>query len=343
MRIRDYQVDDTEQVTSELLNNVTGDFSDAMTKAYLELRKLKERNEIFRDASGLSMNYLIQRINAASTSLAGLKVTAYDNPVSSSNIQLDHTYGQVSLAETNRITHIPLVEDNYDRLLAAPSVAVQTGRTESTFDTNEDARVTVDGEGEIWKETIAPADTDSGSLWIKVTTPNVGKTPSFVSIYPLAGTTVEEIKIIRQNGNTSFTPGSTWPVKIHQNFSDYSNEVRFKIRGILGIDGNYVFVIRKIDIYSVAYASQGIITYRTRDAFTSILSYTKNDPYFYPSAAQSQRMIKIRILSEDGLTILHDSSQSSDIDPVPAGPDYVQVEITLYRSDGNTPFVKTVT
>lgn len=342
MRIRDYSVVDTDAITAELLNDVTNDFSNAMAEAYLELRDLKIRNATFRSAVDSSMNHLIENINAAPSSLTGLKVTAYNPPVSSTGIQLDNVYGQLTLEEQNRVTHIPVDEDNYGQLRALSSVEIETGATESSFATNADIRVAIDEENEIWMTTLAPENTDSGSIWIRLTTPLTGQTPNFVAVYPLGGTVVDTIKVKHINGYTEFTPDSVWPVKYHQNFSDYQNEVRIKLNGVLQADGAYKFTLKKIEIYTVRYVSEGTFTYLTGDTYTNVSSITVNTPYFYPITAQNVGMIRVRVLTEDGATVLYDSSRSSAAFVVPAGPAKVLVEGTLYRTDGNTPFVRTI-
>ncbi len=342
MRIRDYTVTDADKITAELLNQVTTDFSNALTETFLELRALKGRSTMFKNTVGSSMNYLISTINGLTTAQTGLKISAYNPAEESNNVQLDHIFGQITLAESNRTTHIPLVEDNFSRQKAIGSVLVETGATESIFETNIPLRTVVDGEGELWMAEINPVDTDSGSIWIKVTTPTIGRTPNFVSVYPLAGTEVETIKVFQGSNTTEFNPASKWPVKIHQNFSDYSNEIRIKIKGVLNIGGNYVFSLRKIDIFSVTYAAQGYVKYITQDAFTTITSITKNSPFFYPTTAETGNMMRIQILSLDELTTIHDSFVSSSFDPVPSGPDQVKVKVTLFRTDGNTPFFRTL-
>ena len=342
MRIRDYNVTDADKITAELLNQVTDDFSNALTETFLELRSLKGRSTMFKNTVGSSLDYLISTINGLTTAQTGLKISAYNPPDESNNVQLDHSFGQITLAESNRTTHIPLVEDNFSRQKAIASVLVETGATESTFQTNIPLRNVVDGDGELWMAEINPIDTDSGSIWIKITTPTIGLIPNFVSIYPLAGTEVEIIKVFQGANSTQFSPASKWPVKLNQNFSDYSNEVRFKIKGVLNLNGNYVFAIRKIDIFSVTYASQGYVKYITQDAFSTITSITKNSPFFYPSTAEVGSMMRIQIFSLDELTTIHDSFVSSTIDPVPSGPDQVKVKITLFRTDGNTPFFRTL-
>ena len=342
MKIRDYTVTDANRITAELLNQVTSDFSNALTETFLELRALKARSTMFKNTVGNSFDYLISIANSLTTALTGLKISAYNPPDESNNVQLDHVFGQITLAETNRTTHIPLVEDNFSRQKAISSVTVETGATESTFKTNVPLRTVVDGEGELWMAEINPIDTTSGSIWVKITTPTIQQTPNFVSIYPLAGTEVETIKVFQGVSTTVFNPASTWPVKIHQNFSDYSREVRFKIKGVLNNSGNYVFALRKIDIFSVAYASQGYVKYITPDALSTISSITKNSPFFYPATSEVGSMMRIQILSLDELTTIHDSFVSSIIDPVPSGPAQVKVKVTLFRTDGNTPFFRTL-
>lgn len=342
MRLRDYTVVDTDIITAELLNNVTNDFSNAMAEAYLELRDLKKRNAAFMTAVDASMNHLIEQINATPTSLTGLKVTAYNPPVTSSNIQLDNVYGQLTLAELDRVTHIPTDADNYGQTRALASVGIETGATESSFAVNEDIRVIIDEEDEIWMTDLDATATDSGSIWIRLTTPLTGQTPNFVSVYPLGGTTVETIKVRHISGYTTFTPSSVWPVKYHQNFPDYQNEVRIKVSGVLQPNGTYRFIMKKLEVYTVRYASEGTFTYLTEDAFTNISSVTVNNPYFYPITAQNTGMIRVRVLTEDGLTVLYDSSHGSEAFVVPTGPKVVMVEGTLYRTDGNTPFVRTI-
>jgi hypothetical protein len=342
MRLRDYTVTDTDSITAELLNNVTNDFSNAMAEAYLELRDIKNRNSSFRSAVDSSMNHLIEKINATPSSLTGLKVSAYNPPTTSTGIQLDNIYGQLTLEELDRVTHIPVDEDNYGQMRALSSVSIETGATESMFAENTDIRVVIDEENEVWMDTLDAANTDTGSIWIRLTTPLSGQTPNFVSVYPLGGTVVETIKVKHISGYTEFNPDSEWPVKYHQNFSDYENEVRIKISGVLQPDGTYRFLLKKIDIYTVRYASEGTFTYLTADTFTSIDSVTSNTSYFYPITAQHIGMVRIRVLTEDGATVLYDSSRSSDPFVVPTGPKQVIVEGTLYRTDGNTPFIRTI-
>jgi hypothetical protein len=342
VRIRDYTVGDTSAITAELLNNVTGDFSNAMAEAYLELRDLKARNITFRNAVDSSMSYLIGRINALTTAITGLKINAYNSPISATNIQLDHTYGQLSLAEYDRVTHIPTDDDNFGQTRALSSVSIETGATETSFAENNDIRVVIDDEDEIWATTLDATDTDSGSIWIRLTTPLTGQVPNFIAVYPLGGTIVDTIKVRHQSGYTEFNPISEWPIKYHQTFSDYQNEVRIKITGVLTPDGLYEFALKKIDVYTVRYASEGTFTYLTPDAFTNVSSVTYNSAYFYPIASQSPGMIRIRILTEDGLTVLYDSSRESSAFVVPAGPKQILVEGTLYRTDGSTPFIRTI-
>lgn len=342
MRIRDYTVTDTSKVTAEFLNQVTGDFSNAMAEAYMELEALKRRNTAFKSAVHQSTNYLVRTANALTTAQTGLKISAYNQPVSSTNIQLDHAYGQLTLLESDRVTHLPTVEDNFGRFLAIDSVGVYVGRTESNFATSEPARAIVDDEGEIWMTTLAAGDTDGGSIWVKITTPVIGQTPNFVSVYPLAGTTVNTIRVRRQGGFTDFTPETSWPVKIHQNFSDFDREIRVKLTGVVQNDGSYLFALRKIDIYSVRYASQGTFTYRTPDTFEDIETVTLNTPHFYPAGSQTTDMIQVKILTLDGVTTLYDSFVATEPFTVPAGPDRVLVQVTLYRTEGNTPFFKTL-
>lgn len=341
MRIRDYRVSDTDQVTANLLNQVTGDFSNAVVEALLELQEFKRKNTAFKAAVNGSMSYLIQRNNATNGLQTGLKVTAYNAPDSASNIQLDHVYGQLTLAETDRVTHFPTVEDNYGRFLAIPSVAVYSGATESSFAENTTARAVVDDEGEIWLQELTAGQTTAGSIWVKITTPVIGQTPNLVSVYPLAGTVVETLKIRRQGAYTEFSPNSAWPVKYHQNFSDFEREIRIKLKGVAQPSGNYVFALKKADIYSVRYATQGTFTYTTADAFTNVASVTLNNPFFYPQAAQNAGMVRLRVLTLTDVS-LYDNSRSSEPFTVPAGPAKVKVEGTLYRTNGNTPFVRTI-
>lgn len=341
MRIRDYTVTDSSKVSSDLLNQVTGDFSNAMAEAYMELEALKRRNSAFKTAVHQSMSHLIQTANALTTAQTGLKITAYNPPISSTGIQLDHSYGQLTLEESNRTTHLPTVEDNYGRFLAINSVEVYVGKTETSFGASTLARVVVDDEGEIWAQEFAPADTDSGALWIKVVTPVIGRTPNFVSVYPLSGTRVDTVKVKRLGGYTEYSPASFWPVKLHTNFSDFDRDVRVKLTGVLQDNGNYLFSLKKIDIYSVVYASQGTFTYRTQDVFDSITSVTVNSPYFYPSGSQTTDMIQVKVLTDDGLTTLYDSFLSNEAFTVPAGPAHVLVQVTLYQTGGSTPFFRT--
>jgi hypothetical protein len=314
-----------------------------MAEAYLELRDLKIRNAAFRSASSLSMDYLIGRINALPSTLTGLKISAYNPVVSSTGIQLDNVYGQLTLEEQDRTTHIPVDDDNYGNSRALSSVSIETGSTESNFAPNADIRAVIDEEDEIWCVTMADADTDAGSIWIRVATPAIAQVPNFVAVYPLSGTIVDTIKVRHTSGYTTFTPSSEWPIKYHQNFSDYQNEVRIKLNGVSSGNGTYKFSLKKIEIYSVRYASEGTFTYLTEDAFTDIASVTINSSYFYPIVSQNVGMLRIRVLTKDSSTVLYDSSRGSSAFVVPAGPEQVVVEGTLYRTDGNTPFIRTIT
>ena len=342
MRLRDYTVGDTNVVSADFLNQVAGDFSNAMAEAYLELEGIKNRNTAYKSAVSQSMSFLAQRANALTTAQSGLKVTAYDSPLASSNVQVDTTYGQVTLLESNRVTHFPTLPDNYGRQLAISAVGVYSGATVNTLVVDQNARVLVDNEGEIWSVSIPSANTDSGSYWLRITTPIISTTPNFVAVYPLAGTTVNQISILRQGGSTDFLPVSVWPVKIHQNFSDFNREIRIKISGVLQDDGSYLFSLRKIDLYSVSYASQGSVSYVTKDAFSSVQSVTLNNPYFYPVTSQSVNMVQIQVLTLNGLTTLYDSFIASSPFSVPSGPAQLIVKATLYRTAGGTPFVRTI-
>lgn len=342
MRIHDYTVTDADNITAELLNQVTDDFSNAMTEAWLEVEELKRRNTAFKDLAGQSMNYLISRISSLSTSLTGLKISAYNPVVSSSNIQLDNVYGQLSLAESNRVTHIPTAEDNYGRYLAVNGVSIKVGRTSDPADLadNEDARAILDDEGEIWKETRTAADTDAGSIWVVVATPLSGVTPNFVSLYPLAGTTIQTVEVKRAASYTTWSPNTTWPVKYHQNFSDYQNEVRFKIAGVLNSDGDYDFYMKKLDIYSVTYASEGWFMYTTEDVFTTVASVTVTAPFFYPTASALASMYRVQIYNTGTTTAIYDSHAATG--PFTGTGGKLDVKVTLYKTEGNTPFITSV-
>lgn len=343
MRIRSYTVDDTSKITAAWLNNITDDFSNAMTEAYLELEALRKRNIAFKSAVRDGMSFLAQRANAINGTQTGLGITAYNQPVSYSSVQLDHTYGQVTLEESDRVTHFPTAEDNFGRDLAIASVGVYTGATETSFSANTSARAIVDAEQEIWSQDFAPAATDSGSLWLRIVTPVIGQTPNFVSVYPLAGTEVETIKLKRTTGYTTFTPASVWPVKLHQNFSDYDRELRIKLKGVLQPSGNYRFTLQKVDLYSVRYASQGTVTWRTPDAFSSVESVTLNNPWHYPIASQVTDAVQLKVYTADGLTTLYDSFVETSPFTVPGDGEQLLVQATLYRKAGTTPFVRTVT
>jgi hypothetical protein len=226
--------------------------------------------------------------------------------------------------------------------LAIAAVGVYTGKTITSFAVDQAARALVDDEDEIWSVTIPALNTDNGSLWLRIITPVIGKTPNFISVYPLAGTVVNQISVLRQGTSTDFTPNTVWPVKIHQNFSDFNREIRIKITGVLQTNGSYLFSLKKIDLYSVVYASQGSVSYLTRDTFSSIQSVTLNNPFTYPVSSQVSNMVQLTVSTSDGLTTLYDSFVSTNPFIVPNGPSKLIVQATLYRTDGCTPFIRTI-
>jgi len=315
--IKDYVLSDLSKFTSRFFNDTTDSFLKNILSLYKRFQRLSKTHSDYKYAAEKTINWLTAEINNIVSSVAGKIIkSGYLAPDYSDDIQVDSVYGQLSLAEEDIVSKIPLVENEYGESQAIASCEIQ----ESTAATGPwadltDLRHVINGNNDIWCTELDPAETDAGFIYLKVKTTSVSESDnaSYITVFPLMGTKIREIYYNGVTGPIELFD-TAWPVKIHRKIENYTNEIIVKLQGKLE-DGKYIFSIRDIGIFKCDYAMEGTFSYDldmgTAVGLSSILL---DDPYIVPIDLAENRPFVIKIKTQDDSIIIYDTSgETADV------------------------------
>jgi len=314
IEIKDWTLGDLSKFSSRFFNDVTSNFLKNILSLYKRFKRLSKIHNDYKYAAEKTINWLTAEINDITSYVPGEIIkSGYLASDHSDDIQVDSVYGQLSLAEENVVSKIPLVENEYGENQAIASCEIQksTAATGPWVDLT-DLHNVINGNNDIWCAELEPSETDGGFIYLKVKTTSVSESDnaSYITVFPLMGTKIREI---RYNGVTELFD-TAWPVKMHRKIENYTNDIIVKLQGKVE-DGKYIFSIKDIGVFKCDYAMEGTFSYDldmgTALGLSSILL---DDPYITPDDLSENRPFVIKIKTQDDTITIYDTSgETADV------------------------------
>lgn len=339
MEFHDYEVKNTDQFTSDFLNQVSTDFTDNMVKLYTEYKDLIAKYDNYRNSLNAGIDWLTTQVS--SLSIGTYAITGFSTPVSVSNLTQTKLFGEFYLEEQDSQSKIGRYINEFGKEVAYNSTKVYKFDT-GTSSWGEDATIKkiIDSHGDIWMTTDVNSE-----MYIAVATSDISvdKKANIIDVYPFAGTLIKTIEWKTPSGGFELvTVNSRLPVRLVGSF-DFSNELRIKMEGVL-TGGVYRYSLRYVDVYRSDFKDEGRATF-TIGSWDTITSIDLNSDYIEDDL-KPKRPVRIEVLSNDESIIYYDSNsdpfplQSSiNIDVIPQP---IRMRLTLYKTEGKTPIIKYV-
>ena len=269
-QIRNYKLSNIDKLSSKFFNNVTNDFLKNIMSLYMRFQRLVRLHKNYTNLSNKNTDWLVSKIASGVINDPNIiRYSGYMCPNTSENIQVDTVYGQLTLAETKSSSKISLVKNEYGENEASTSSEVYLYKNSdfSAMITDTSLRNIINGNDSIWYGEYDAVDTDGGNLYLKVKTSvaSDSRDASYITVFPLMGTRIEEITYASgetQLFNTSGTRSAgEWPIKLHRNMLNFQNEIALKIKGYAIGNDKYRFAIRDINVYKSEYSPSGTLVY----------------------------------------------------------------------------------
>ena len=338
INIHDYNIESADKYSSDFLNQVVGDFTDAISGLYKDYKDLTSRYSQYLQNMNEGLDWMTEQVGILASGT--YEVSGYSDPVSSSNLDLEKLFGMFHLETINVESKISRYVDNQSVTRAYSSNKIYKFES-SNWVEDTTMREVIDNTTYIWSEELAEDE-----LYIAITSSSsasVDKQANIIEVVPFAGTLIKTVEWKTTSGTfESIEVNSKLPVRIVGDF-DYSDEVRVLLGGV-SKDGNYLYSLRYVNIYRCDFMDSGTAVFSI-GSWADVAAITLNDDYI-DDALKLKKPIRIELLSDDLSYTYYDSN----VDPFPLqsvvniglSAETLKLRITLIKTEEVTPVIKWV-
>ena len=110
LNIHNYKIEDADKYSSDFLNQVVSDFTDAIAGVYNDYKDLVARYNNYLQNMNTGLDWLTEQVGILASGI--YTVTGYADPISNNNLDIEKLYGMFHLESMNLESKISRYTDH---------------------------------------------------------------------------------------------------------------------------------------------------------------------------------------------------------------------------------------